>query len=215
MLFFYMPTESNNAKQKLYKLKRGEYTGHSIIINLIGEKPKRILDVGCSTGYVGEILKKKGHYVVGIDVSKIAIKEAGKKIDEAYCADIENTDFSFLNDKFDVILLGDILEHLVEPLDVLKKLSKYLENTGALIISVPNIANWKIRVNLLLGRFNYSETGLLDSGHLRFFTKKTIIKLLDKAGFYPTKIKATHPIARIWPTLLSPGFVIEAVKKER
>ena len=74
---------------------------------------------------------------------------------------------------FDIIVFADILEHLKEPLEVLKRYKKYLKDDGYIIISIPNIANWKIRFKSLLGRFEYNEYGILDSGHLRFFNEKS------------------------------------------
>jgi 2-polyprenyl-3-methyl-5-hydroxy-6-metoxy-1,4-benzoquinol methylase len=85
--------------------------------------------------------------------------------------------------RFDRVLLLDVLEHLRHPEQILRQSQEVLKREGLLIVSVPNIANIYIRLTLLLGRFDYSERGLLDKTHLRFFTRKTARKLLESNGY--------------------------------
>jgi SAM-dependent methyltransferase len=90
---------------------------------------------------------------------------------------------------FDVVLYADVLEHLVNPLGELEKVAQFLAPDGVIIISVPNVAHWSVRFNLLRGRFNYAPTGIMDATHLRWFTSRTLLQLLKRAGFTPVQIK--------------------------
>lgn len=144
---------------------------------------KKVLDIGCSSGTLGQYLKQhKQAAVFGIDISSQAIKQARKKLDQAFTLNIETDRLPFPQKSFDVIICADILEHLFNPLAVLKKLKPFLKNNGIFILSIPNIANIKIRSNLLLGRFDYQKDGIMDDSHLHFFTCKTSQKLVAAAG---------------------------------
>ena len=162
----------------------------TILKHLEGTSELQVLDVGCGSGTFGQLLRKNGNYVEGITISE---KEAGiarKKLDNVYVLDVEE-DLPSLNGEYDLIIFADILEHLRNPWEVLKKFKPYLKGSGRLIISVPNIATWSIRFGLLLGRFEYRETGLMDVSHLRFFTVKTIKELVEKAGYSISAIDVT------------------------
>jgi len=156
---------------------------------------KKILDIGCCEGKLGGYLrKKKGAVVFGVDISQKAIRRARRNLDKVYCLNIESDRLPFSQKAFDVIICADILEHLQNPLLVLKKLRLYLKKSGILVLSVPNVANIKIRWSLLLGKFDYQKEGIMDDSHLHFFTKKTIFQLIEQAGM---KIEAVS---------YSPGF---------
>src|SRR6185503_17206689 len=107
--------------------------------------------------------------------------KAKKVLDKVYIGNIETDTFPLQKKYFDVILLMDVLEHLFDPLAVLKKLQNYLKDEGIIIITLPNIGNWEIIYNLLRGHFDYKEEGILDEGHLRFFTYDTAKNLIKKA----------------------------------
>ena len=151
---------------------------------------KKVLEFGCSTGYVSKILKERGCAVTGIEIDGEAAKKA-----EAYCervivGDIENLDYNrqLGNEKFDVALFGDILEHLKDSKTILLKVKDFLKENGYIAISIPNIAHWSIRLDLLCGRFDYQEMGILDDTHLRFFTKRSIVNLLESSGYFVDSI---------------------------
>lgn len=169
--------EKYNKKTDLYAKGINQY-----IVDLV-EPGKTILDVGCGSGKTGEYLKKeKKAIVVGVDISRPAIEQAKKVLDEAYCLDIEKEAFPFAENRFDIIICGDVLEHLIDPLEMLLKLKKYMKSDGYILLSIPNVANIIIRFNLFLGKFNYQPSGILDETHLRFFTLKTVRAMLGKAG---------------------------------
>ena len=144
---------------------------------------QKVLDVGCAEGKLGQYLKEyKKCIVTGIDISPRAIKEARKKLDKAYLVDVEKNKLSLALHSFDVIICADILEHLYDPAEVIKKLKPYLGKGGYFIFSIPNIANIRIRWNLLWGTFNYQKEGILYESHLHFFTKKTVLALVGGTG---------------------------------
>jgi 2-polyprenyl-3-methyl-5-hydroxy-6-metoxy-1,4-benzoquinol methylase len=143
----------------------------------------RILDVGCASGNLGELLQQKGHAVYGVEISDQAAQVARKKLTEVISGNIEMLQLPWDKHYFDVIICADVLEHLIFPEQTLMKLRQYLKDNGVLLVSVPNVAHWSIRWCLLLGKWNYQETGLLDSGHLRFFTYQSFVELLRKTGY--------------------------------
>ncbi len=154
-----------------------------------------VLDVGCGTGALGEKLKQKGCIVHGVEYSKESAEKAKKRIDEVFIANIEQ-EIPKLRKKYDFLIFADVLEHLRNPEDVLKKYSIFLKEKGIAIISLPNIANWSIRIKLLFGKFNYTKTGILDETHLHFYTIKSAKKMIEKAEFAVEKIDLTPNFVR-------------------
>ena len=166
-----------------YDLKRPE------ILNLIPTEAKSIFDLGCGTGSLGKALKERQPcHVTGIELNKEAAETAKKNLDIALCDNLNRYNPTFVDRKYDCIILGDILEHLIQPWQVLKKFAQVLEENGTVIASIPNIAHPWIISQLQKGLFRYELAGLLDITHLRFFTKTTIGQLFYKAGLKITKI---------------------------
>lgn len=153
------------------------------IIELIPDKVRSVLDVGCAEGAIGRHLKKvkPGIKFVGIEPDPIAGHEAQKTYDKVYIQPIENLS---LMEQFDCIICGDILEHLIDPLTVLKACHCLLHDGGVLIGSVPNIGHWSVIRGLVNGQFQYVPAGILCWGHLRFFTEHSLRKMLIEAGYY-------------------------------
>jgi len=155
---------------------------HEKIISWVGSN-RTVLDVGCASGYLGAEIKKMNNKVFGIEISAKAAEEAKMALDSVLVGNIEEIDLPYAEKQFDVIICADVLEHLFNPSVVLEKLRKYLKDDGFMIISVPNIAHWSIRLELLFGRFDYQKSGILDDGHIRFYTAKNIRKAIHAAGF--------------------------------
>lgn len=205
------------------------YGAHVKVVNFVGAN-KRVLDVGCNTGYISKRLKEKGCFVVGIEIDPVAAELTKDYCDDLIIGDVETLDLSTLEkyDDFDVILFVDILEHLKEPLGVPKKLRRYLKDDGYIVTSIPNIACWHIRLKLLFGRFEYQEYGILDRTHLRFFNKESARRLVDNAGFEIIRFDVTpgpipipflprklaYYLAKLLPNLLAFQFLIVAKKRE-
>lgn len=156
---------------------------HAFALDLIGCN-KSVLEVGCSTGFFTKVMVERGCNVVGIELDPEAAEVAEKWADSVVVGNIDEGDvWDFVKDEsFDVVVLGDVLEHLRDPLASLRHAVRKLKPTGFVVTSLPNIAHGDVRIALLQGRFRYAETGLLDRTHIQFFTLETIRELLSKAG---------------------------------
>jgi 2-polyprenyl-3-methyl-5-hydroxy-6-metoxy-1,4-benzoquinol methylase len=166
---------------------------------------RTVLDVGGGFGALGEEFEKRGNKVCNLDASEYAIRESQKRISESYIADITNPDKlppEINGRKFDVIVFADILEHIYDPFSSLVLFSQFLQEGGRVFISVPNIATWTTRIKILLGNFDYSDTGTLDRTHIRFFTKKSIKRLVTLAGYQIEQFDITPNFAKPFVPLL-------------
>lgn len=164
-----------------------------------------VLDVGCGSGVHGAELKRiHRHRVVGVDLSAVSIEKAKTRLAEAHVADVTQPEFYpfFGNRKFDVIVFSDILEHLYDPYDVLTRHFELLREGGKVLISLPNVAIWNVRLELLIGRFEYQETGTLDRTHIRFFTRRTFRRFTDEAGLVIHHRRITPGILRPFVPLI-------------
>lgn len=208
------------------KLDYFHSTNH-VIFKLIGDE-KKILDVGCGTGRLLEELKqKKGCYVVGIEADKEKADVAKMRCDSVIIEDVEELKENIFDVKyFDVIVFEDTLEHLKNPQIVLEKFRRYLKDDGYVLISIPNIANWTIRLKLLTGKWGYKDLGILDKTHLKFFTLKTAKRMVEDSGFKIIHTSCTsgwnwidwrmpfrNP-ANIWKGLLGYQFIFKAIKSK-
>jgi 2-polyprenyl-3-methyl-5-hydroxy-6-metoxy-1,4-benzoquinol methylase len=178
---------------------------------------KRVLELGCSTGYMSEHLtKKRGCVVTGIEVDPTAAARASNFCCEVLVRDLNRSDWTagLAQGAFEVVLMADVLEHLVDPHELLVRIRQLLSPNATVVICLPNIVHWITRVQILLGRFNYVDGGTLDHTHLRFYTVKTSREMIEGAGY---RIMRAHPVfggrmsghARPvwrWLTRLSPGF---------
>ncbi len=159
-----------------------------------------ILDVGCGPGFLGELLPTCTVY--GIDSSQTAINLAKKHIFRTYHCDITQDLPELPRHFFDVIVFADILEHVAQPDVIIKKFIPYLKKEGVMLVSLPNIANWTIRLKLLFGSFSYTKTGILDNTHLRFFTYKTACEFFHSNNFDILRIDYTPNFVRSLLTLI-------------
>ena len=184
-----------------YAYKSFKYSSHYWILkNFEAERqPVHILDVGCAAGYLGKILREKGHYVAGIEADAAAAKKARAYYDVFHLADLETFAFPYRGE-FDYILFADILEHLRDPAAVLRRSLPSLKKTGKIIISVPNVANWIIRLSLLFGNFDSADRGILDRTHLHFFTLRTLKQMMSEVSCHVLDVTATPvPIQLVFP----------------
>lgn len=160
------------------------------LFNFVPNKTN-VLDIGCSSGNFGKTLKeKKQCTVTGIDIDRDDIELASKVLDYTKRVDLEKDDFSDLG-RFDVVIMADVIEHLVDPVAVLKKIKNNLKKDGIFIFSVPNMANATIRMKLLGGRFEYKDWGLLDKTHIHFYDNVELERVLGDAGYAVIKMDNT------------------------
>ncbi len=180
-----------------------------------------ILDVGCHTGIMGEALReKKNAKVIGIDTDMEALNIARGRLQAALFIDIEQEGWAdqLLHKGyhyFDVILFGDVLEHTRQPERILLQAKELIKSNGQIIVSVPNIAHWRVRFGLLFGRFEYSDSGILDRSHMRFFTRESAYALLANSGYNLIQADVAgyslpHWLIRMFPGLFAVQIVMSA-----
>ena len=183
-----------------YAVKQSRYSAHDVAARLVGTG-HRVLEIGSGDGVFGKSLSAAGNEVVGVDGDRQMPDDLGYQA--VYTADLESGLESLsrrANGQFDRILLLDRLEHLRNPAQLLADCRRLLEGRGKLIISVPNAVNITVRLMVLFGRFQYHDRGILDFSHLRFFTLKSIRKLVEHSGFRVTGVHYTLvPLERLIP----------------
>ena len=144
-----------------------------------------ILDLGCGDGYIMEEFRKNGHQVEGIEIAENAIKKARKKGFTVYDLSLTEKWTRTLKRRYDVVFGGEIIEHIFDTDQFLQEIRKVLKPRGALILTTPNIASLARRILLLLGMSPLIEVTSrdYDAGHIRYFTRTTLKKLLEENGY--------------------------------
>jgi 2-polyprenyl-3-methyl-5-hydroxy-6-metoxy-1,4-benzoquinol methylase len=168
-------------------------TSHALLVEMAGAN-KRILDVGCDTGYLGEALAAFGNHIAGFEMNAVAAELASSRLDRVEVGDVESTNLVelFGRSSFDLVIFGDVLEHLRDPLSALRQARPLLAPGGSVLISTPNVAHGDVRLALLSGRFNYTKLGILDQTHTRFFTRDSLVEFLHDAGFVLAELRRTR-----------------------
>ncbi len=218
------------ALNEEYQLKPSEDSSHGRISTLLAARPpSKVLDLGCSGGRLAERLRGMGHHVTGVDVHEIA--GVHERTDAFFKADLNQGIPYEVGSGFDVVLAADVLEHLVNPGQLIAQARDLLSPDGVAIFCVPNVAHWYPRTRSTLGAFDYDQRGILDSTHLRFFTRRSIRKLVERNGFTIRRIEPiglpldamgvegskAHLLRLIdqmllvlWPTMFGYQFIVEA-----
>jgi methionine biosynthesis protein MetW len=152
-----------------------------------------VLDVGCADGDVGRLLQETGNRVSGLDRDAEAAEKARADLERVVVADLDTSSLldHFEAASFDVVVLADVLEHLREPERALREATELLREGGRLVLSVPNVAHGALRLALLQGRWTYTAAGLLDRTHLHFFTRTSLLQLLEGVGLAVDDLRAT------------------------
>jgi len=169
------------------------------ILSLIPDNISRVLDLGCSTGVLGEQIKQRNNNVevIGLEIDEQMAKTAREKIDRIIVGDIKkiNLEEELPPNYFDCIIFADVLEHLKDPWSILIRSTKFLNNKGIIVASIPNVRHYSTILNLLFkGYWPYQERGIHDKTHLRFFTLKNIKELFQYAGLKIVKIERNYRI---------------------
>jgi 2-polyprenyl-3-methyl-5-hydroxy-6-metoxy-1,4-benzoquinol methylase len=163
------------------------------MLPFIPKSAKRILDVGCGQGNFSAYLAKEGVEVWGVEVNQQPAKEACKKLFKVITKSLDEALSEIPNDYFDVIIFNDVLEHLLHPWEDLKNIKSKLTKEGVVVSSIPNVRYSKNLFNLLFKKnWKYTEQGILDSTHFRFFTKKSIKALYKENGYTIQKMKGIN-----------------------
>jgi 2-polyprenyl-3-methyl-5-hydroxy-6-metoxy-1,4-benzoquinol methylase len=176
--------------------------GNSPLIDLLDKDCKRLLDIGCGAGDNAELLKSKNTEcdVFGITYSAVEAELAEKHMTQCWVFDIESEIPADLNHQsFDVLIFSHILEHVRDPAVVLAHFSRLLRRGGVVLIAVPNVLSWRMRLQFLQGNFEYESAGVLDDTHLRFFTYFTADQyLLAKSPDLQVSTKTVSGSVPLW-----------------
>jgi len=220
-----------------YVVKSDPWSSHTIIKIWLGRRAAgtKVLDVGAATGMLGEQFARFGFVMHAVEPHPTWAEAARPYYGALVRGTLDQADDAFLADH-DVVVCADVLEHIAHPNQALRRLVALQPDGCEFFISVPNIANLWVRVNLLLGRLDYADRGILDRTHLRFFTRRTFSTMLRAAGLEIAELRVTpiplnlvHPVFQqtgwgraihallarlttILPTLLGYQFVARAVK---
>jgi SAM-dependent methyltransferase len=175
----------------VYQFKAAPYSSHSLLLASLPTDGagKRVLDVGCAGGYLGEILAARGYRVTGIDSPGAAAAGFPESV-ELVEADLD-LGLPALGGKFDLVICADVLEHLKRPERMLRELRESMARGGRLVASLPNSGHAYFRWNVLLGRFPAHDRGLFDRTHLRFYTWRGWVELLHASGFRIENVKCS------------------------
>ncbi|HZP42304.1 MAG TPA: class I SAM-dependent methyltransferase [Candidatus Binatia bacterium] len=160
--------------------------------DLLPPRPRRVLDVGCGEGALGAAVKRAHPCceVLGVELSPEAAAVARARLDRVLVGDVERVDVA-VDAALDAIVYGDVLEHCVDPWAVLRRHAALLADGGRVVVSLPNVRHWAVILGLLRGAWEYQEAGILDRGHLRFFTRREGERLLAQAGL---RVRGVRPV---------------------
>lgn len=165
-----------------YAFKEGDGSSHAAMLAMLGELPQsRILDLGCSGGLFAARARAAGHHVTGVDY--IEIPGVRARTDHFIVVDLEAGLPEEVGRGYDVVVAGDVIEHLTRPMDVLKAVRRVLRPGGELLLSVPNFGHWYPRLRAATGLFGYDRRGILDNTHVRFYTRSMLRRMVRAAGF--------------------------------
>ena len=215
------PRRSLYPRPKLDQVREREgETSHALMLDMIGVG-KRVLELGCSNGFMSRLLKQRNCQVTGVEVDPLAANEARAFCDEIIVADLDTRPLVDLlpGTPFDVAVFGDVLEHLRDPWRVLDEARAFLAPGSFAVLSIPNIAHGSVRLALLRGSFDYQPQGLLDSTHLRFFTLRSVHELCMRSGYRIEEIRRTKAdlfaATELLPSLDSTEFDADLVAQVR
>ncbi len=163
---------------------------HNMTLAAVGTG-KRVLDVGCATGYFAHFLATQQDCEVhGLEPDAAAVAVARERLGERLTHGGTELLPAYAPGSFDVVVFADVLEHLMDPGQALRDARRLLRPGGSVVASIPNVAHGDLRLLLLAGHFPYKRTGLLDSTHVRFFTRHSIPALFERSGLRLVSLQA-------------------------
>lgn len=221
-----------------YRFKASPYSSHAILLAALPERGdgRRVLDLGCGNGYLGEILAARGYEVTGVERPEGVTAPFPPQV-RLIRADLDQG-LPGVGAGYSYVLCADILEHLRDPLCLLRALPAVMAPGGVLVASLPNSGNFYFRLNILLGRFPQHDRGLFDRTHVRFYMWDGWQALFRAAGLslescrptgipvglalprwersFPVRVaeRLSYDLARIWKTMFAYQFVVTARAEE-
>lgn len=169
-------------KPEEYAFQEGDGSSHAILLGVMGAlPPSRVLDLGCSGGLLAARIRALGHEVTGVDC--VEVPGVRDRTDQFVRADLEQGIPADVGAGYDVVIAGDVIEHLSRPRRALTEIRHVLRPGGQLLLSVPNFAHWYPRTRTATGFFGYDRRGILDETHLHFFTRASLRRMVRSCGF--------------------------------
>lgn len=183
-----------------YSAKRLDYFAgarHDFVARLPADRQAAILEIGCGTGVTGRLAREAGkaRRYVGIELFEAAATEARRHLTEVHVGDAERMELSFAPDTFDALILSEVLEHLVEPWALLRRLAPFVKRGGMVLASSPNVSHWRVIAELLRGRFELADQGVFDRTHMRWFTPTGYAAMFEGAGFAVDHVGPVTPFS--------------------
>lgn len=181
-----------------YTTKPDEYFSgaRADFVTRLPDNPKAaVLEIGCAFGLTGELALRQGKCAryVGVDISEHAANAASGRLTEVLVGNVETMTLPFAPGSFDALILSEVLEHLLEPWSALEKLRPLLRPGAMVMASSPNIAQTRLVMSLLRGRWDLADRGPMDRTHFRWFTPATYREMFEKAGF---RVTACYPLVK-------------------
>lgn len=182
---------------KEYTLKESSWSSHGRMLSwLSGGSPRKVLDLGCSSGLLAAQIRELGHTVTGVDMMEFP--EAAGRMDHFFQANLDEGVPAAVGGGYDVVIAGDVLEHVRHPDLILRQIRELLAAGGLALVSIPNFSHWYPRLRVVSGRFDYDDQGILDRGHVRFFTRRSFERLVRDAGLRTRRTEAIGvPVERL------------------
>lgn len=168
-----------------------------LVLRLPRNPEAAILEIGCGTGDAGGLALKEGRCgrYMGVELVEAAARVALGRLTEVVIGDVERLELPWAPATFDALILSEVLEHLVDPWAVLARLARLAKPGAIVLASSPNVSHWRVIRELLAGRFDLADKGVLDRTHLRWFTPRTYRAAFEGAGFEVVRIGPVTPLA--------------------
>lgn len=157
--------------------------GNPELLALIPDGTRTVLDVGCGAGDNARLMQARGLEIDGVTISQEEANVAGAFMRKCFVADLDaGLPAGARQRRYDCVVFSHVLEHLKAPEQLVREAAGLLSDQGVVLIAVPNVLNWRQRIDFLRGRFDYADTGVLDRTHLRFYTFKSAPSLIAQAN---------------------------------
>lgn len=192
--------DATDAFSVFYAVKPASYFSNAradFVDRLPRDGAAEILEIGCGNGATGALALSEGccGRYVGVELLERAANEAREVLSDVITGNVETLEFDWQPASFDAVILSEVLEHLVEPGEVLKKLSRYVRPGGMLLASSPNVSHWRVIRELTMGRFQLADRGVFDRTHLRWFTPTSFADMVESAGFIVDEVGPVTPFS--------------------
>jgi SAM-dependent methyltransferase len=204
-----MQSAAPRIAEKIYR-----NAGNLPLLSLLPEESGRALDCGCGAGDNARILRERGWRVTGITLSEAEQRLASQHCERVFVADLERPLPDAIGGGYDAVVLSHVLEHLVAPERLLGRVKGLLSPRGVLLVALPNVLFYPIRLRALFGRFDYTPDGIMDATHVHFYTFASGLALLRENGFEVVKALAegAFPMWRFRRRL--PAWLVERFDRE-